>query len=396
MASSATSQNARSRAAELSRGVFRFRSTDLVISRHSVEKKPRIALFDNIKGIAILLVVLGHFCARIVGFTDSHLIYTTLTFIYFFHMPLFLFCSGLFAGKSWYKRHQAPSDKVLLYMILYLIFLGLIVVLDLVVFHKTPGVNPFVVTGAPWFMLVLGLFMLMVPIMGSVRPASFLAVSILLAVGSGVFLTEVGTLSVSRFFVYLPYFALGFYLQPESVEKLVDVVEARIGTIARIVLAAVMLAAIFAALYLLFTNTQLTFIKRISTGMNLLSVLSVRWHVDLWILALLRIVQYAAVFVMGALVVLLCPKHKCFLTFMGERSFQVYIFHILIMYCISYYNWYEPLVAANRLWILSPYVFAPILTALLAWPKGPNNLVKDISDWTKSVTAPKENPLVHR
>ena len=314
--------------------------------RHSVEKKPRIALFDNIKGIAILLVVLGHFCARIVGFTDSHLIYTTLTFIYFFHMPLFLFCSGLFAGKSWYKRHQAPSDKVLLYMILYLIFLGLIVVLDLVVFHKTPGVNPFVVTGAPWFMLVLGLFMLMVPIMGSVRPASFLAVSILLAVGSGVFLTEV--------------------------------------------------AAIFAALYLLFTNTQLTFIKRISTGMNLLSVLSVRWHVDLWILALLRIVQYAAVFVMGALVVLLCPKHKCFLTFMGERSFQMYIFHILIMYCISYYNWYEPLVAANRLWILSPYVFAPILTALLAWPKGPNNLVKDISDWTKSVTAPKENPLVHR
>jgi hypothetical protein len=63
------------------------------------------------------------------------------------------------------------------------------------------------------------------------------------------------------------------------------------------------------------------------------------------------------------------------------------------MYCISYYNWYEPLVAANRLWILSPYVFAPILTALLAWPKGPNNLVKDISDWTKKVTAPKENPL---
>lgn len=114
MASSATSQNACSRAAELSGASSASAAPTSSSAAIPSKKKPRIALFDNIKGIAILLVVLGHFCARIVGFTDSHLIYTTLTFIYFFHMPLFLFCSGLFAGKSWYKRHQAPSDKVLL------------------------------------------------------------------------------------------------------------------------------------------------------------------------------------------------------------------------------------------------------------------------------------------
>lgn len=169
-----------------------------------------------------------------------------------------------------------------------------------------------------------------------------------------------------------------------------------IGTIARIALAAIALAAIFAALYLLFTNMQLTFIKRMCTGMNLLSVLSVRWHVALWVLVVLRVVLYAMVFAIGTLVVLLCPKNKCFLTFMGERSFQVYIFHILIMYCIGYYHLYDPLVAANQMWVFSPFLFAPVLTALLAWPKGPNNLVKDISDWTKKVTAPKDNPLARR
>lgn len=77
MASSATSQNARSRAAELSGASSASAAPTSSSAAIPSKRKPRIALFDNIKGIAILLVVLGHFCARIVGFTDSHLIYTT-------------------------------------------------------------------------------------------------------------------------------------------------------------------------------------------------------------------------------------------------------------------------------------------------------------------------------
>lgn len=359
----------------------------------SPKKKPRIALFDNMKGIAIFLVVLGHFTGKAGMIVDSHFLTTVLTFIYLFHMPLFLFCSGIFAGKAWYKRHQAPSDKVLLYLILYGVFLLLIVLLDILVFQKMPGVNPFVITSAPWFMLVLALFMLMVPIMGSVRPVSFILVSIALAVGSGLFLEEAGTLSLSRFFVYLPYFAMGFYLGPDNITKFVDAIQSRVGEQMRIILAAVTLALIFLVLFLCFSDDQLTAIKRLSTGMNLLTVLSVHWDISIPFLVVLRLVLYPSVFAMGMVVTLLCPKDKCFLTFMGKRSFQVYIFHILILYCFKNYHVYGGFISTEPWITLSPFIIAAVLTPLLAWPKGPNDLVKKCSDWTKKVTKPRSHPM---
>ena len=55
--------------------------------------KSRIYFFDNLRALLIFLVVLGHmfeiFVSRI-----SDIAYV---FIYLFHMPLFVFCSGYFA-----------------------------------------------------------------------------------------------------------------------------------------------------------------------------------------------------------------------------------------------------------------------------------------------------------
>ena len=42
----------------------------------------RIALFDNLKGIAILLVVLGHFVEQATYGDASHILQTVLTYIY--------------------------------------------------------------------------------------------------------------------------------------------------------------------------------------------------------------------------------------------------------------------------------------------------------------------------
>lgn len=64
--------------------------------------KQRIEYIDNIKGFAILLVVMGHVIAN--WFTDWSLLLKNDTdnqlvvwkLIYAFHMPLFMFCSGLF------------------------------------------------------------------------------------------------------------------------------------------------------------------------------------------------------------------------------------------------------------------------------------------------------------
>lgn len=64
--------------------------------------RQRIGYIDNIKGLAILLVVMGHvistwfddFAALLDNDPDGQLLVWKL--IYSFHMPLFMFCSGLF------------------------------------------------------------------------------------------------------------------------------------------------------------------------------------------------------------------------------------------------------------------------------------------------------------
>ena len=61
------------------------------------EKKQRIAIWDNYKCILILGVVLGHMYAR---FDELDNVKRLILFIYSFHMPAFVFVSGLFAKKT--------------------------------------------------------------------------------------------------------------------------------------------------------------------------------------------------------------------------------------------------------------------------------------------------------
>ena len=62
--------------------------------------KPRLIEMDSIKGFAILLVVVGHLVAR--ELPEGDLWYGWLKeFIYKFHMPLFMFVSGLIYGYTY-------------------------------------------------------------------------------------------------------------------------------------------------------------------------------------------------------------------------------------------------------------------------------------------------------
>ena len=62
----------------------------------------RIALFDNIKGLLIILVVVGHVAHPV--HNDNPAISCLFDVIYLFHMPLFVFVSGLFAKHAKIER----------------------------------------------------------------------------------------------------------------------------------------------------------------------------------------------------------------------------------------------------------------------------------------------------
>ena len=66
--------------------------------------KNRIYRYDNVKALLIFLVVLGHMTTDYVS--DSHLVRWTTLWIYTFHMPAFIFLSGLV------HKHYITPDVV--------------------------------------------------------------------------------------------------------------------------------------------------------------------------------------------------------------------------------------------------------------------------------------------
>ena len=68
-----------------------------------VKVKERSLLFDNIKTVLIILVVLGHALEEI---SLEHEYGIIRACIYSFHMPAFIFISGYFSGGGGYAKES--------------------------------------------------------------------------------------------------------------------------------------------------------------------------------------------------------------------------------------------------------------------------------------------------
>ena len=80
-------------------------------------KTNRIYLFDNIKFLAILLVVVGHTIGFLTKESGNMLEKSMFVTIYSIHMPLFIFISGLFL-KPMDKSTAFPKQKVISYVLI--------------------------------------------------------------------------------------------------------------------------------------------------------------------------------------------------------------------------------------------------------------------------------------
>ena len=87
-----------------------------------MEKRKRINELDLFKGIAIILVVVGHVISRNwEGVLDKHPVYT---WIYSFHMPLFFFISGFLINHTFGKKDivSCLKKKVLALLLPYFVW----------------------------------------------------------------------------------------------------------------------------------------------------------------------------------------------------------------------------------------------------------------------------------
>ena len=183
------------------------------MSTATAHSKPRIELYDNIKGVLIVLVVIGHFMHPV--HNDNPAISAGFDIIYLFHMPLFVFMSGLFA-KGAYRDGKLAVNRIISYLVLGFAYQAALVLINgSALFPKL-----FLFSSAPWYLIAMAWWYVMTPLLARVRPAVGIAASSAIALAWGAVDLSSGLLASSRTLTFLPWFACGYYLDPERVARI--------------------------------------------------------------------------------------------------------------------------------------------------------------------------------
>ena len=166
-----------------------------------ITENKRDLFFDNVKFVMIVCVILGH--------TLAHLGRTRLgvavdSWVYFFHMPVFIFVSGYFSKRSeWRKFVESELKTLETFLIFSLIHIAI---------RNNWSLRAFLFPQwSLWYLLSLIWFRLILQLIGRVT-VQWLAISFVISVLVG-FIPIAGGLSFQRTFAFLPFFFAGNYVK---------------------------------------------------------------------------------------------------------------------------------------------------------------------------------------
>lgn len=170
---------------------------------------------DAIKMFLIVLVVFGHIPLLEglipIGQPQGYdaLTLHTVHGIYAFHMPLFVFLSGLFSRKKSFQEQWNSSKKLLrLFIVFQIVDLALSHIFAPHTFSLREFISP---CFALWYLLCLFYWrMLLSAIPSSCKPKWVMCVSVAVCLAIG-FVPVGNEFGLHRFFSFMPYFLLGHY-----------------------------------------------------------------------------------------------------------------------------------------------------------------------------------------
>lgn len=160
--------------------------------------------FDNMRFILMFLVVLGHMLELfLTGFT----LYL-YKIIYSFHIPVLIFITGKYAKFDKIKVLKHLLLPYFVFQLIYTVFSAKII--------TNSGVNiqfttPYWIL---WYLLAIIFYYMLVPVLpnkNSLKAFILIVVSIILSLIIGYDKTVGYYLTLSRFFVFLPFFLVGYY-----------------------------------------------------------------------------------------------------------------------------------------------------------------------------------------
>lgn len=308
--------------------------------------------FDNLKFLLIFLVVLGHFVEwSMYKSNNAKIIWT---FLYSFHMPLFVFISGYFAKNAIKSKNV---NRAIMFFVMYLLIKTILFIVD-----KCCGLNPNLnlstVNSVPWYIFAMGAWYLISILLRNVNKKYIFVFSIMLALIIG-FDKNIGdTWGLSRIIVFYPFFLLGLDINKEP---LMNIVKNR-----KIKIISVFYLIILILIFILFID-KLNLLKPIFLGK--ISYRALDNSIEPFGVCF-RLGWYVIATITGISIMSLVPIGKTIFTKLGQRTISVYFYHAIIFRAcskleISFRVYEEILLAIIVVLIFSTKFFATPLEKLL-------------------------------
>lgn len=311
--------------------------TNIPGARHvkgrATARSARIPFFDNFKGILIILVVLGHFLS---GATGAGVLpaWRLFDFVYLFHMPLFIFASGLFC-KSVYVPERGLRVGTILYYLLLCWAMYVALWIPQAAFGVAEPFNLLTVDSSmPWYLMALAVYCALTPVFYELRPPYSIGIAFAISVLCG--LVDAGNVfSASRVITFLPFFLIGYYLEPRAILDFVNGFGERL--LVPRVFAIIMLLAIFLAFQMLDID-ELRASQMIFTGRDsYATVFPLTGDQGDISGCAIRLAGFAGTAVIGVCLLLIVPQREvALLSRSGRHTLQVYIFHAFVSYALAF------------------------------------------------------------
>lgn len=283
----------------------------------------RLPKWDNLKGLLIFLVVIGHFIQNGAQEQELRIFRTLFTAIYSFHIPLFIFITGLFYKRS--SNEKLKTDRIWYYLVLYILMKAILLLVKRVLTGE--GSFQLLTEGStPWYMFAIAVYMWLAYVVRYRKPQLILPMALLLGILAGYDKSIGDDLVLSRILVFAPFFFLGYYLEPE---KLTAGMEQRSCKI----VAAVILV-LLAAYCILYVDDAYVY-RALMTGRNAYANCTKIPGCSGWN----RLLLYGVTLAAGGVVAVLMPNRQLpLLTVMGQRSLAVYFWHRPLLYILDHYE----------------------------------------------------------
>ncbi len=311
--------------------------TQTVNPPSSLAPKARAPYFDNLRAFLIFMVVTGHLleCFSMESFGADLM----FKWIYSFHMPAFLFVSGLFA-KSVYQNSRFKAGRVLEFFLIYITFQTVFYLFERLVLGNPvrDWISYFTPRTGLWYIFTVMLYMICIPLFAKLHPlvpiCVFGATSLIVGFDNDADIY----MSFSRFCTMGPFFWAGYGL---DAQKLSDFRGRKWVPFAGLAALALGTVAI------VWFNPQIPPLLLAGKSSYALMEIPSRWagmlHRLLWYLL-------ALVMVFGIMAV--TPKRNLFYSYVGSRTLQIYIFQAMLAQSFIKMQWLNHLAIADWLRVL--------------------------------------------